>query len=120
MIILIIGFVVLLLASFTDGALEGYLFESRKSFERKYNVSKKGFFGSLSYERLYTHPNLWNKHLGVFDFYHMADDVRKYFYIIGGMLVGSNYSIRFFTIYLLVIFLFLSATKRLGLYWIRK
>lgn len=79
--------VVLILAGSIDGMVEGFEFDSRMSFERKYKVDELSFWGSKSHKRITLNPNLYNKLLGVFDFYHVADDLRKTFYLISGILM---------------------------------
>lgn len=85
-----VGIGLLSLASFLDGFVEGYEFDNRTYFERKAGASPSGRFGSRSWERRYTHPNIWNQHMGVFDFYHTADDARKYLYISGSVTIGIS------------------------------
>jgi hypothetical protein len=92
---LLVGLFLLALGSAFDGTVEGYGFDGRLSFERKYGVDPYGFFGSQSWRMVYVDNEpgqgfkspFW-KWLGAFDFYHMADDGRKYGYIIGGVLTG--------------------------------
>ncbi len=71
-----------------DGAVEGFDLDSRTSFERKFNVDTNGFWGSQSWRRLHDSPNWYNKTFGVFDFYHLADDLRKLGYLLGAILLG--------------------------------
>ncbi len=86
MIFLIIAaFLLATTAAAADGMLEGYLFDGRESFERKYGVDKFSFWGSKSYARPKTGLE---KVVGMLDFYHVADDLRKYGYIIAGELFG--------------------------------
>ena len=114
-----IALVLLIIAGAIDGIVEGYEFDGRKSFERKFKVKPKGFFGSHSWQKRYTKPNIWNILLGVWDFYHLADDLRKALYIGGGMLaVLSDY--RFDTIIVFIAaFIISGIPKRLGMHWIR-
>lgn len=85
-----VGIGLLSLASFVDGFVEGYEFDNRSYFERKTGASPTGRFGSRSWERRYTHPNSWNRYMGVLDFYHIADDARKYLYISGSVTIGIS------------------------------
>ena len=85
-----VGFGILAFASFTDGVVEGYEFDSRRSFERKWDVDPEGFFGSQSWRRAYKNGNpedgyksFYTKHFGAWDFYHVGDDLRKIGYITG-------------------------------------
>jgi len=80
----IVTLAILLPTSFIDGAVERFDFQNRKYFEVKYGASETGFFGSKSYQRLYDSPNFYNKNFGVFDFYHVADDIRKLGYLTSG------------------------------------
>jgi hypothetical protein len=78
-----------------DGLLEGYLHDGRTSFERKWKVSKTGFWGSESWRSVYVGGNPENgfksdfiRWTGANDFYHFADDTRKIGYITGGVTLG--------------------------------
>ena len=80
-----------------DGLCEGYEFDGRKSFERKYNAKKTGYFGSESWRMVYRNgdPELGfksslHRNMGAFDFYHHADDLRKIGYLSGGVVLGLN------------------------------
>lgn len=93
----IAGWGVLAVAGAADGMVEGYEFDQRKSFERKYNVSKTGYFGSQSWKRAYKGNNPDNgfksgfvQTFGAQDFYHHSDDLRKLGYISGGVIIGIN------------------------------
>jgi len=118
----ILTIIILLLSGFIDGVLEGYIFDNRKSFERKFNVNPSSFWGSLSWKKLYDKPNLYNKLLGVFDFYHIADDLRKGGYLLSGILT-YKYFLPVFNIHYLILFLSVfmlaASTKIIGLFWIR-
>lgn len=90
-----IGYITLGIGAFTDGVLEGYQIDGRRSFERKWGVEPISFFGSESWKTAYVNndPRLGfkSKHrqwLGAFDFYHVADDTRKTGYILGGAIIG--------------------------------
>ena len=86
----IAGWSALAVAGFADGAVEGFEFDGRRSFERKYNVSETGYFGTRSWERAYQTRNLYTRYFGAWDFYHHADDVRKVGYISGGITIGIS------------------------------
>ena len=101
-----IGIIIITLASAIDGILEGYGFDSRRSFERKYGVDTLGFWGSLSWKGKKTFGQTW-------DFYHIADDLRKYGYILGAILIGLNWTI-------IIAILLSIVSKRFGVIWIRK
>ena len=80
------GMLVICAAGFVDGAVEGYEFDSRLSFNRKWGVDKYSFFGSHSWD---SNWNSWEKFRGSqFDFYHLADDTRKVGYVAGGFMMG--------------------------------
>ena len=91
------GWALCAIGGVADGMVEGYEFDGRKSFERKYSVSKTGYFGSESWKSVYRngdpeqgfksgfHRNMW-----AFDFYHHADDLRKIGYLSGGVVIGLN------------------------------
>lgn len=72
---------------FIDGAVEGYEFDGRTSFERKWGVEEYSFFGSKSWDMP---MNGWERQFGKFDFYHVADDLRKVSYISGGIVIGLS------------------------------
>lgn len=82
------GWVSVGVAGFADGVVERWEFQGRKKFEEKWGVDEYGFWGSRSWEKLYSDPNIWNINMGVFDFYHVMDDVRKVGYIGGGVMIG--------------------------------
>jgi hypothetical protein len=91
----IIGWTSLTVGGFLDGALEGYGFDGRRSFERKWGADPYGFFGSLSHLKSFVDndPSKGRKSkfltwTGVWDFYHAADDSRKLGYIGGGISLG--------------------------------
>lgn len=80
-----------------DGAVEGFHLDYRRSFERKYNVSKTGYFGSKSWLSAYKDGVQANgfksdfvRIVGAHDFYHHADDLRKIGYLSSGVVVGLN------------------------------
>lgn len=108
----------MIVASFIDGAVEGFEFDERKFFERRYNVNPYGFWGSKSWKKAQTNPNLYNKINGVFDFYHVCDDLRKYGYIGGSILFALTAEKLF--LYLIITLILTIAAKRLGMYLIRK
>jgi hypothetical protein len=91
----IIGWTSLTVGGFLDGALEGYGFDGRRSFERKWGADPYGFFGSESWRKIYVEgkPEMgvksnFHNWLGAVDFYHVADDSRKLGYIGGGISLG--------------------------------
>jgi len=93
----IAGWGMVAVAGAADGAVNGYEFDGRKSFERKFNVSKTGYFGSQSWKRAYKGNNPDNgfksdfvRIVGAQDFYHHADDLRKIGYLSGGVVLGLN------------------------------
>lgn len=121
----IIGLLFLVLAGATDGAVEGFDFKIRKSFEVKYNVSPEGFWGSRSWEKAHSDPNIWNKYLGVFDFYHVADDLRKLFYMlgavfttIGAMKQDKKRKLYQYITYFIIVFFISGIAKKIALDWI--
>jgi hypothetical protein len=115
---MIAGIITLFFAGLIDGILEGYGFDGRKSFERKYKVNPLGFWGSKSHLKAYTDPNIYNKLLGVFDFYHVADDLRKGGYILSCILLGYYLDIN---LILLIIgaYVISAVPKIFGMAWIR-
>lgn len=122
---MILSSAILALAGLVDGILEGYGFDGRKSFERKFNVKPTSYFGSQSWKRAYKDNNVdlgfksaFVKWLGAFDFYHYADKTRKLLYIIGGMLI-MNLNYNFFLL-LAGAFVVSGIAKSIGMGWIRK
>ena len=89
-----VGLGILILASLADGIVEGYEFDGRKSFERKYGVKPISYAGSESWRLAYKnnnvaqgHKNTWTKFAGASDLYHHLDDLRKFGYISGGIFI---------------------------------
>jgi hypothetical protein len=125
------GWAGLAFAGAVDGIVEGYEFDGRTSFERKYQVQKSGYFGSESWQRAYKNGNVEQGYknritqsLGAQDFYHHADDVRKLGYISGGIAVGisgtqTNTKWWHYLIDFGIGFAISGATKAAGMYWIR-
>ena len=117
---MVTAIIILLLSGLIDGILEGWSFDGRKSFERKYKVKPLSFFGSLSHMRAQIDPNLYNKLWGVFDFYHMADKARKGGYLLSGFLILENSTFEIHTLLLFIgAYTVSAATKIIGMEWIR-
>lgn len=120
------GLYVLVFSAFVDGVLEGYGFDQRKSFEREHGVAPFSFFGSLSH---LNKDNWYAKNFGVFDFYHVADDIRTWGGRIGGAVYGAGVVIPMFQkgginwrhvlIDFLISAIATSGAKRVGMIWIR-
>ena len=117
-------------AGAADGMVEGYTIQYRKSFERKFNVSKTGYFGSQSWKRAYKGNNPDNgfksdfvRIVGVQDFYHHADDLRKIGYLSGGAVIGMQHkknTNKWHTVADFAIgFAVSSLTKSAAMWWIR-
>lgn len=117
---LFVSFLLTCIASVADGVVEGWEFDSRKSFERKFNANPNGFWGSLSHRNKGTY---WYKIThAVWDFYHLADDLRSYFYRIGGFLFSFFIVGQSFFISIISVIFFLGANsvcKRYSMEWIR-
>lgn len=121
-----VGLSVLVFSALVDGVLEGYGFDQRRSFERKFGVAQFSFFGSISH---LNKDNWYAKNFGVFDFYHTADDIRTWGGRIGGAVYGAGVVIPMFQVggirwrHVLIDFLIsaiaTSGAKRVGLWWIR-
>jgi hypothetical protein len=115
------GFALLAAASFTDGTLEGYTFDNRRSFERKYGADPYGFWGSQSWQADHT---WWAKQFGVPDFYHLADDFRTYGRLSSGVCIGigglkSGNTWKRWAIDLGASLIISSGFKRAGMMWVR-
>ena len=110
----IIGYSILSVAGAIDGMVEGYEFDGRRSFERKYGVNTVGFWGSKSWTQKKVLGQTW-------DFYHIGDDIRKAGYISGGIVIGigKKQKFRHYVFDFLISFAISGASKRLGLLWIR-
>lgn len=121
-----IGLSVIVFSSIVDGVLEGYGFDQRRSFERKYGVAPYSFFGSLSH---LNKNNWYARNFGVFDFYHVADDIRTWGGRIGGAVYGAGIVIPMFQngginwrhvlIDFLISAIATSGAKRIGMTWVR-
>ena len=118
-------------AGAADGMVEGYTIQYRKSFERKFNVSKTGYFGSQSWKRAYKDGVQDNgfksdfvRVMGANDFYHHADDLRKIGYLSGGVVIGMQHrknTKKWHTVADFAIgFAVSSITKSAAMWWIRK
>ena len=124
------GWGMVAVAGVADGMVEGYEFDRRKSFERKYGVSKTGYFGSQSWKRAYNGNNPDNgfksdfvRIMGAQDFYHHADDIRKVGYLSGGVVIGTQHrknTKKWHTVADFAIgFAVSSLTKSAAMWWIR-
>jgi len=124
------GWGMVAVAGAADGMVEGYEFDGRKSFERKYGVSKTGYFGSQSWKRAYKGNNQDNgfksdfvRIMGAQDFYHHADDLRKVGYLSGGVVIGTQHkknTKKWHTVADFAIsFAVSSLTKSAAMWWIR-
>lgn len=96
-----VSILLLIIASVADGFVEGYEFDGRMFFEKKFGADPTGFWGSKSWENKDT---WWYKISGgTCDFYHVADDIRKHFYIAPiGIFFFVAYGVNIETIGLLV------------------
>jgi hypothetical protein len=115
------GFGLLAVSSLSDGMLEGYTFDNRKSFERKYGADPYGFWGSQSWRAKHT---WYAKQFGVPDFYHMADDIRTYGRVASGACIGiggikSGNTWKQWALDIGIGLVVSSGFKRLGMEWIR-
>ena len=124
------GWGMVAVAGVADGMVEGYTIQYRKSFERKFNVSKTGYFGSQSWLSAYKDGNVDNgfksdfvRVMGVQDFYHHADDLRKIGYLSGGVVIGTQHrknTKKWHTVADFAIgFAVSSITKSASMWWIR-
>ena len=125
------GWGMVAVAGAADGTVEGFEFDGRTSFERKYQSNPYGFFGSKSWQSIYNdgkpehgfkHPIL--KYTGAFDFYHTMDDIRKFGYISGGVVIGIggnkiNSKKWYYIIDFAAGFAISAATKSASMRWIR-
>lgn len=127
----IAGWGILAVAGAADGMVEGYEFDQRKSFERKFNVSKTGYFGSQSWKSAYKGGDVDNgfksgfvRTFGAQDFYHHADDLRKLGYMSGSVIIGingtkTNTKKWYYIIDFAAGFAISAATKSISMRWIR-
>ena len=125
------GWLTLAVAGFVDGAVEGYEFDGRQAFVRKWNADPNGFWGPDSWRLAYRngnpddgYRNLFTRFYGSPDFYHVGDDVRKAGYIGGAVTLGISGAKqnRKWWHYALDIGIGLavsSVTKRAGMAWVR-
>lgn len=114
-----------------NGMLQGYEFDGRASFERKWGKSQTGFWGSLSWTKRYRdgNPAYGLAHpayvvLPVADFYHVTQVVHHHSLVTGGVLVGigGGFSRQKWWHYLIDIGLSAavnSTAQAAGLWWIR-
>lgn len=115
----------------SDGLLEGYTFDGRTSFERKWNADRYGYFGSESWRNVYNGGNPESgfkspihKWTGAWDFYHHADDLRKAGYISGGVMIGiggkQNIKWWHYALDFGIGFTASAVTKSAAMWWVRK
>lgn len=126
-----IGLGALAAGALADGMVEGYTFDGRKSFERKYDVDPRGYWGSESWRRAYKGGEPANgfkspahRIAGSFDFYHHADDARKLGYITGGITLGicgarTNTKWWHYVLDFGIGFGVSAAAKSAGMHWVR-
>lgn len=93
----IISLSVIGLSSVIDGAVERFDHGNRKYFQDRYNVDPYGFWGQESWRKLYINndpkfgvKSKFYKTIGVYDFYHVSDKIRKTGYITGGIIIGIS------------------------------
>jgi len=127
-----IGWATIAVASAVDGALEGYQFDGRKSFERKWGVDPYGPMGSQSWRMVYVEGNpelgfksWFHEKWGALDFYHLADDTRKFGYIGGGISLGiggakANQNWKHWLLDIAITSVISSGAKSAGMRWVRK
>lgn len=127
----IVGWSICAVGGASDGMVEGYTFDGRKSFERKYGVDPHGYFGSESWRMVYRagepangFKSQFHQTVGAWDFYHHADDLRKVGYIGGGVVVGiggakTNTKWWHYGIDFAVSFAVSATTKAAAMHWIR-
>jgi len=126
----IAGWGMVAVAGAADGAVNGYEFDGRKSFERKFNAKKIGYFGSESWKSVYRNgdpeqgfKSSLHRNIGAFDFYHHADDLRKIGYLSGGVVIGTQHrknTKKWHTVADFAIgFAVSSLTKSAAMWWIR-
>ncbi len=126
----IAGWGMVAVAGAADGAVNGYEFDGRKSFERKFNAKKTGYFGSESWKSAYRNgdpeqgfKSSLHRNIGAFDFYHHADDLRKIGYISGGVVIGTQHrknTKKWHTVADFAIgFAVSSITKSAAMWWVR-
>lgn len=108
-------------AGLIDGIVEGYEFDSRLSFERKWNVDPYSYFGSRSWDSEWNGYERFKR--SQVDFYHTADDARKLGYVTGGFMLGRaslNNTRKIHNVYDIAIVSIASGFwKSLGLQWVR-
>lgn len=127
----LLGWGALAVAGWADGAVEGYEFDGRIAFEKGWGKSPASFWGSESWRNVYRGGNpdngfksRWAEWRGARDFYHTADDVRKFGYITGGVVIGiggKQVNVKWWHYALDAAISFgVSATaKHLGMRWVR-
>ena len=125
------GLALVAVGGFTNGLLQGYEFDGRTSFERKWGASPTGFWGSLSWTQRYVDGNpaygvksLAYRYLPVPDFYHVTQITHHHALVTGGIFVGigaarSNRRWEHYALDLLVSAVVNSAAQSAGLYYIR-
>lgn len=118
------GWTTLAIASFVDGAVEGYEFGGRMAFmpERKnWTSNPYSFWGNRSWEKS---PSAFEKQFGIVDAYHVGDDIRKVGYVSAGITLGisgckNNKNWKHWALDIGISLITSSLAKRAGLAWIK-
>ncbi len=110
----LIGWSVLGFTGIIDGSHTAYTYNNRL-FEQKFGSDPTGFFGSQSWRRLYDRPNFYNENFGVFNFDHIATDLKILGYISGGIIIGlgEKKKFKYYLYDFIISVIVISGTKRL-------
>ena len=110
----LIGWSILGVTGVIDGAHTAYSYNNR-IFEQNFGADELGFFGSQSWRRLYDNPDFYNKNFGVFNFDHIAQDLKVLGYVSGGVVIGigKKKKFKYYLYDFLISAIVISGTKRL-------
>lgn len=89
-----VGFCMMVTSGVLNGIRQGYEFDGRTSFERKYHFDPYGYFGSLSWTRRYVNGIVNDgvkplyKYFPVPDLYHTLEIMSHTGFTTGGIVIG--------------------------------
>jgi hypothetical protein len=91
------GWGVTAVGGLADGLVEGFEFDGRTFFVRKHGADRYGYWGDLSWTKVYNNrdpaqgfKSPLHRWVGAWDFVHNMDDLRKVGYMGGSVVLGIS------------------------------